>query len=64
MPGVEIHRDSKIHRTIIDTGCVIPKGSEIGLNREADEANGFRVTDNGITLVTPDALGQNLHQVR
>ena len=64
MPDVEIHRDSKIHRAIIDTGCVIPKGSEIGLDRAADEAQGFRVTENGITLVTPDALGQKLHHFR
>ncbi len=58
LPEVEINRDAKIKRAIIDRACIIPAGMEIGINRADDEARGFRVTDSGITLVTPEMLGQ------
>ena len=38
--------------------------SVIGEDFEADRARGFRITDKGITLVTPDLLGQKLHHTR
>lgn len=58
LPEVEINRYAKISRAIIDRGCVIPRGMEIGLDVEQDRARGFRVTDKGITLVTREMLGQ------
>ncbi len=64
MPDVTVNRYCKINHAIIDTGCVIPEGMEIGIDHEADRAKGFRVTENGITLVTPDHLGQSLHKLR
>ncbi len=64
MPQVVVNRSCVIHRAIIDAGCVIPEGSTIGVNADQDRANGFRITDSGITLVTPDALSQKLHHLR
>jgi len=58
LPDVEIHRHCRLCRVIIDRGCVIPEGSVIGHDRRDDLRRGFRVTENGITLVTREMLGQ------
>ncbi|MGB5486899.1 MAG: glucose-1-phosphate adenylyltransferase [Lysobacterales bacterium] len=64
LPECEIHDGCTIHRTIIDRGCVIPEGTEIGVDHDADRARGFRVTEGGVTLVTPGMLEQPLHHTR
>ena len=64
LPDVVIGRNCTIRRAIIDVGSNIPSDTEIGVDPEKDRASGFRVTDSGITLVTPDALGQKRHQHR
>ena len=64
MPDVDVGRNCRIERAIIDRGVVLPPGTDVGLDRAADEAKGFRVTDSGVTLVTPDFLGQSLHRFR
>ena len=58
LPEVTVNRNCKIRRTIIDRGCEIPKGSVIGYDPEQDKANGFRITDKGVVLVTRGMLGQ------
>ena len=58
LPQVQIQRNCSIKRVIIDRGCLIPEGSVIGYDHEQDRKNGFRVTDNGIVLVTKGMLGQ------
>jgi glucose-1-phosphate adenylyltransferase len=58
LPQVEIGRHSRIRNAIIDRACVIPKGTEIGHDAEQDRANGYRVTDSGLVLVTRGMLGQ------
>ena len=45
-------------------GAVIKEGSVIGEDHDADRARGFRITEKGVTLVTPDMLGQQLHHTR
>jgi glucose-1-phosphate adenylyltransferase len=52
-----------LKRVIIDKNCNIPDGMQIGLNPEEDRKH-FRVSPNGITLVTPDMLGQRAHSFR
>ena len=64
LPDVEIGENCRISRTIIDRGAIIEAGTVIGEDRKADEDRGFRVTETGITLVTPDMLGQQLHFTR
>ena len=61
LPDVEIGRNCRIKRAIIDKGTVIPEGSEIGYDHEKDRER-FQVSEGGIVLVTPDMLGQGLHQ--
>jgi len=58
LPEVVIGNNVKLKNTIVDRGCQIPDGMEIGFDRERDIANGFRVTDKGIVLVTRPMLGQ------
>ncbi len=64
LPDVEIGENCRINRAIIDRGAVIESGSVIGEDAEADRARGFRVTKKGITLVTPNMLGQDMHFTR
>ena len=59
LPEVVINRHCRITRAIIDRGCVLPEGTVIGEDREED-ARRFRVTPKGITLVTPEMLGQQV----
>lgn len=49
--NVDIGRNAKIRRAIIDKGVSIPGGMEIGFDQEADRARGFLITDNGITVI-------------
>jgi len=63
LPGVEIGRHCHIEKAIIDQGCKIPEGTVIGRD-PAEDAERFHVTPNGVTLVVPEMLGQELHYVR
>jgi len=64
LPDVEIGRNARLNKTIIDRGCTISPGMVIGEDNEQDRANGFRVTPKGVVLVTPDMLGQSTHEHR
>lgn len=59
---VDIGRRCVIRKAIIDRGCNIPPGTNIGVDPEED-ARRFYVSEGGVVLVTPDMLGQNLHHV-
>lgn len=56
LPSVKIGNNCKIKRTIIDSGSHIPDGLVIGYDHEKDAANGFRITEKGIVLVTRDMI--------
>ena len=64
LPDVDIGQNCRIHRAIIDRGAIIPGGTIIGEDKDDDRERGFRVTKSGLTLVTPDMLGQHLHFTR
>jgi len=64
LPNVHIGRNCRIRRAVIDRWCKLAEGSEIGFDHAADRAAGFFVTDSGITLVTPDMLGQQINRLR
>jgi glucose-1-phosphate adenylyltransferase len=59
LPKVTIGQNCRITRAIIDKGTVIPDGMVIGENLQED-AKRFYVSPEGIVLVTPAMLGQNL----
>ncbi|HTO56966.1 MAG TPA: glucose-1-phosphate adenylyltransferase, partial [Pseudomonadales bacterium] len=57
LPDVAIGPGCRLRRVVIDKGCVIPAGTTVGDDPNADRAR-FHVTPSGVTLVTPSMLGQ------
>lgn len=55
LPDVEIGRNARLSRCIVDHGVRIPPGMVIGEDAQED-ARRFRRTENGITLVTQNML--------
>ena len=55
LPHVSVGRNCVIHKAILDEGCVVPDGTRIGIDAEADRRR-FEVTERGVVLVTPDML--------
>ncbi|OIR01002.1 glucose-1-phosphate adenylyltransferase [mine drainage metagenome] len=62
LPKVTVNRNVVLKNAVIDRGCVIPEGMQIGVDLALD-AKRFYVSEKGITLVTPDMLGQDLYRV-
>jgi glucose-1-phosphate adenylyltransferase len=55
LPHVEIGTSCVIEGAIVDEGCEIPNGMQIGVNAQED-AKRFHVTEKGVVLVTADML--------
>jgi len=53
LPGVHIGHGCTVRNAILDEGCDIPDGTQIGVDPAAD-AKRFFVTEKGVVLVTPD----------
>ena len=64
MPRVDIGRHAIVRNAIIDRGCNIPAKIKIGVDPKQDRANGFRITEKGRVLVTPEMLHQDIHLTR
>lgn len=63
LPDVDVGRQCRISKAVVDRGCIIPPNTVIGEDSEQDRKR-FQITDGGVVLVTPDMLGQELHHVR
>jgi glucose-1-phosphate adenylyltransferase len=63
LPDVDIGRRVKLRRVVMDKHCRVPEGLTIGYDIEADRKR-FHVSENGVTLVTPEMLGQQAHHIR
>jgi glucose-1-phosphate adenylyltransferase len=63
LPGVQIGRNVVLRNAVVDKRCVIADGMRIGVDRDADRKR-FYVSPGGVTLVTPEQLGQNIHATR
>lgn len=64
LPECEVMDGCTIQKAILDRGCVVPEGTQIGVDHDEDRARGFRVSEGGVTLVTPGMLNQPLHYTR
>ena len=64
LPDVDIGRYCRIRRAVIDRFCQLAEGTTIGFDAEADRRAGYYVTESGITLVSPDMLGQDVNHIR
>lgn len=62
LPKSTINRHVVLKNVVIDRGCFIPEGMQIGVDLTLD-AKRFYVSEKGIVLVTPDMLGQDLYRV-
>lgn len=62
LPNVTVGQNCTIRKAVIDKGCIIEDGTQIGVDPEAD-AERFHVTEKGVVLVSPENLGQELHHV-
>jgi glucose-1-phosphate adenylyltransferase len=60
LPHVDIGRHAVLKRCVIDKRCRIPEGLVVGVNPE-DDRRRFHVSKKGITLITPEMLGQGEH---
>jgi glucose-1-phosphate adenylyltransferase len=49
--NVVIGRDAVVRRAILDKNVVVEPGARIGVDRDADIARGFSVSDSGVTVV-------------
>jgi glucose-1-phosphate adenylyltransferase len=63
LPNVIVGDHAVLKRAIVDKNCQIPEGLEVGVNPEEDRKR-FHVSANGVTLITPDMLGQKVHRIR
>jgi glucose-1-phosphate adenylyltransferase len=59
LPDVVINRHVKLRRCVVDRRCVLPEGFAAGFDPEQDSKR-FRVSERGITLITPGMLGQKV----
>jgi glucose-1-phosphate adenylyltransferase len=57
LPHVDIGRHAVLKRCVVDKRCRIPEGLVAGVNPE-DDRRRFHVSAKGITLITPEMLGQ------
>jgi glucose-1-phosphate adenylyltransferase len=60
LPDVLIGRDVTLRRAVVDEGCALPDGFEAGVSPAEDHTR-FHVTEGGVTLITPEMLGQRTH---
>ncbi len=51
LDGVQIGRNCRIQRAILDKNVVVPEGASIGFDLEHDLARGFTVTESGLVVV-------------
>ncbi len=58
LPNVTVGKGCHVRRAVLDKGCRIPDGMQIGIDA-AEDARRFHVIANGVVLVTRDMLGQS-----
>ena len=63
LPNVSIGERCRLNKVIVEKGCTLPPGTVIGEDRAQDEKH-YYVSPGGVTVVTPEMLGQELHHVR
>ena len=57
LDSVVIGEGAQVRNAILDKNVVVPAGARIGFDRAEDEANGYTVTDSGLTVL---AKGQTV----
>lgn len=60
LPQVEVGRQVRLNRVVVDRGCRLPDGLVVGED-PIEDARRFRRTDSGITLITQPMLDRLAH---
>jgi glucose-1-phosphate adenylyltransferase len=63
LPEVTVERNVRLARCVVDKRCVLPEGLVAGFDPEEDRKR-FHVTEDGLTLITPEMLGQEVYRQR
>ncbi|MEB8490738.1 glucose-1-phosphate adenylyltransferase [Acidithiobacillus ferriphilus] len=63
LPNVRMGEGARLRKVVVDKGTIIPHGLVVGED-PVEDARRFYRTPNGVTLITPELLGQQLHFVR
>ena len=53
----------RLRRCVVDRRCILPEGFTAGFDLEQDRKR-FYVSERGITLITPEMLGQKVYITR
>lgn len=59
LPNVDIGRRARLKRVVVEKNCKIPEGLVVGFD-SAEDSKHFYVTEQGVTLITPEMLGQHI----
>ena len=51
LEGVDVARNARVRRAIIDKWVKIPEGASIGYDLDADRAKGYEVTEGGVVVI-------------
>jgi len=62
LPDVEVGPRVVLKRAVVEKGCKLPPELRVGIDRESDRRR-FLVTEGGVTLITPQMLGQEIHHL-
>ncbi|WP_420818890.1 glucose-1-phosphate adenylyltransferase [Oleisolibacter albus] len=57
LPEVEVERNCRLTKVVVDRGCQIPPGLVVGENPEEDARRFYR-SENGVVLITQDMLAR------
>ncbi len=63
LPSVTVERSVRLRRCVVDKGCKLPEGLTVGYDPVEDRRR-FHVTEQGVTLITPEMLGQEVYRQR
>ncbi|MGB5324317.1 MAG: glucose-1-phosphate adenylyltransferase [Pseudomonadales bacterium] len=61
LADVTVGRNVALRKVIVEKHTRLPDGLRVGFDAKADRSRGFSVSRNGVTIVTPEALGQPIH---
>ena len=63
LPDVVIEKNVKLRKVVVDKRSRIPEGLTVGYDLQSDKRR-FLVSDKGVTLITAEMLGQQVHNIR
>jgi glucose-1-phosphate adenylyltransferase len=61
LPEVAVGREVRLRRVVVDKFSELPDGFEAGFD-PVEDSRRFHVTPGGVVLITPEMLGQRLHE--